>query len=98
MNVKWLFISIIMVLVGCSSTVEPFYVCNNGTQFTVLTIDENTAEIVMAHKRIALKQIPAASGSKYQNTERELLLWLKGTRAMLTLSSDTVVNCDQVMN
>lgn len=98
MNIKWLLFSIFFALVGCSSTTDPLYTCNNGTQFTVSHTEEQATEMVMAHKRILLQQVPAASGSKYENSERDLMLWLKGKRAMVTLGSDTILNCDQTSN
>lgn len=98
MNLNWLFLTVLFVLVGCSSTKDPLYICNNGTQFSVRYTDEQTAEMVMTHKRIPLQQVPVASGSKYENLERDLSVWLKGHRAMITLGSDTIINCDQVAN
>jgi len=84
-----------LVLSGCSTKdpVTPWYICDNGSQFSFLQTGELSAEIQMSKKRIPLQQIPAASGSKYQSTDQALQVWLKGSDAMLTLGSEAFVNC-----
>ncbi|RUO73674.1 hypothetical protein CWI81_11665 [Idiomarina seosinensis] len=87
---------IIMLLAGCTQTGSEnstgiTYHC--GLQSLTATFDQNQVVLNMRGGQQQLQQLPAASGSKYQNKDGTTVFWSKGHEAQVTWRGEQLPLC-----